>query len=54
MSKTSTRRKLGLAVAQMGPVHLADDRAAVVKRLVAMMRGRPRAAADSWSFPNWR
>ena len=39
-------RKLRAAVAQLGPIHLADSRAAVVKRLIALMReahagGRP-------------
>lgn len=33
----STSRKFSLAVAQMGPVHLADDRRSVVKRLVEML-----------------
>ena len=28
----------GLAVAQMGPVHLADTREAVVKRLLSLLR----------------
>lgn len=51
MSKTSTRRKLGLAVAQMGPVHLADDRAAVVKRLVEMMREASARGSEFVVFP---
>lgn len=34
----SKKRTLGLAVAQMGPMHLADDRASAVRRLVEMMR----------------
>src|SRR5579875_3718102 len=34
----SKSRKIGLAVAQMGPVHLADDRQAVVRRLVDMLK----------------
>lgn len=34
----ASKRTLGLAVAQMGPMHLADDRASAVKRLVEMMR----------------
>jgi len=29
---------LKAAVAQLGPIHLADTRAAVVKRLMALMR----------------
>ncbi|WP_269799775.1 N-carbamoyl-D-amino-acid hydrolase [Achromobacter ruhlandii] len=51
MSKTSTRRKLGLAVAQMGPVHLAADHAAVVKRLVAMMREAASRGSEFVVFP---
>ena len=31
-------RKLRAAVAQLGPIHLADSRAAVVKRLIALLR----------------
>ncbi len=31
-------RKLRAAVAQLGPIHLADSRSAVVKRLVALLR----------------
>src|ERR1700693_518412 len=31
-------RKLRAAVAQLGPIHLADSRAAVVKRLSALLR----------------
>ena len=34
----ASKRTLGLAVAQMGPMHLADDRGSAVKRLVEMMR----------------
>ena len=30
-------RKLAAAVAQLGPIHLADDRASVVKRLLALL-----------------
>ena len=33
-----SKRKFGLAVAQLGPIHLADTREAVVRRLVALMR----------------
>lgn len=51
MSKTSNSRKMGLAVAQMGPVHLADSRAAVVKRLVEMMREAASRGADFVVFP---
>jgi predicted amidohydrolase len=31
-------RRLNAAVAQLGPIHLADSRASVVERLIAMMR----------------
>ena len=55
-------RKLKAAVAQLGPIHLADTRSAVVKRLMAMMReahGRgarfvvfPELALTTF-FPRW-
>ena len=45
-------RTLGLAVAQMGPVHLADSREAVVRRLIEMLREARAAAPDSSSFRN--
>jgi predicted amidohydrolase len=44
-------RKMGLAVAQMGPVHLADSRASVVKRLVEMMRDARSRGAEFVVFP---
>ena len=44
-------RKLGLAVAQMGPMHLADDRRAAVARLVEMMREAKSRNADIVVFP---
>jgi predicted amidohydrolase len=44
-------RKLGLAIAQMGPVMLADDRKKVVARLVAMMREAKSRSADLVVFP---
>ena len=44
-------RKLALAVAQMGPVHLADDRPAVVLRLIEMMREAKSRNADLVVFP---
>jgi len=47
----STPRKLGLAVAQMGPVHLADTREQVVKRLVEMMREAKGRGAEFVVFP---
>jgi predicted amidohydrolase len=55
-------RRLNAAVAQLGPIHLADSRAAVVKRLIAMLReahGRgarfvvfPELALTTF-FPRW-
>ncbi len=44
-------RRVGLAVAQMGPVNLADDRKKVVARLVAMMREAKSRSADLVVFP---
>ena len=46
-----TKRKLGLAVAQMGPVHLADSRAVVVQRLVAMLGEAKARGAEMLVFP---
>ena len=31
-------RRLKVASAQLGPIHLADDRASVVKRLIEMLK----------------
>jgi predicted amidohydrolase len=55
-------RRLNAAVAQLGPIHLADDRAAVVRRLMALLReahGRgarfvvfPELALTTF-FPRW-
>ena len=55
-------RKLSAAVAQLGPIHLADSRGSVVRRLMAMMReahGRgarfvvfPELALTTF-FPRW-
>ena len=45
------KRALSLAVAQMGPVHLADTRTAVVARLVAMLREAHARHADFVVFP---
>jgi predicted amidohydrolase len=55
-------RKLNAAVAQLGPIHLADSRGSVVRRLIAMMReahGRgarfvvfPELALTTF-FPRW-
>jgi N-carbamoyl-D-amino-acid hydrolase len=55
-------RHLNAAVAQLGPIHLADNRAGVVKRLMALMReARARGArfvvfpelALTTFFPRW-
>lgn len=46
-----TKRTLGLAVAQMGPVHLADSREQVVRRLVAMLREAKARGAEMVVFP---
>ncbi|OMG83832.1 N-carbamoyl-D-amino-acid hydrolase [Achromobacter xylosoxidans] len=47
----STNRKIGIAVAQMGAVHLRDDRAAVVARLVEMLRDAASRGAKLVVFP---
>jgi predicted amidohydrolase len=44
-------RKLRAAVAQMGPVHLADGRAAVVRRLMALLREAHGEGARFVVFP---
>ena len=44
-------RKLKAAVAQLGPIHLADSRSAVVKRLMAMMREAHATGARFVVFP---
>lgn len=48
---SGTRQRFGLAVAQMGPVHLADSRTAVVQRLLAMMREAASRGAKMVVFP---
>jgi predicted amidohydrolase len=45
------KRSLGLAVAQMGPVHLADERPAVVKRMIELMRESKSRGAEFVVFP---
>jgi predicted amidohydrolase len=50
-NKLNSDRKMGLAVAQMGPVHVADTRVAVVKRLVEMLREAKSRQADLVVFP---
>ena len=47
----ATRRRLGVAVAQMGPVHAADRREAVVERLVAMLATAQARGAALVVFP---
>ena len=47
----SPGERFGLAVAQMGPVHLADSRARVVQRLLAMMREAASRRAKMVVFP---
>src|SRR6202007_1607900 len=44
-------RKCKPAVAQLGPIHLADTRTAVVRRLMAMMREAHAAGARFVVFP---
>ena len=44
-------RPLKCAVAQLGPIHRADDRKAVVKRLMAMMREAAGSGARFVCFP---
>lgn len=44
-------RKLGLAVAQMGPVHRTDTRRQVVKRLVEMLHEAKSRGAEFVVFP---
>jgi N-carbamoyl-D-amino-acid hydrolase len=44
-------RKLKVAVAQLGPIHLADDRRSVVKRLIALLREAHAAGASFVVFP---
>src|SRR6201987_1584207 len=44
-------RKLKAAVAQLGPIHLADTRGAVVARLMALMREAHSGGAEFVVFP---
>jgi N-carbamoyl-D-amino-acid hydrolase len=44
-------RKLRAGVAQLGPIHLADTRTAVVKRLMALMRDAHAGGAEFVVFP---
>jgi N-carbamoyl-D-amino-acid hydrolase len=45
------KRPFGLAVAQLGPISLADSRAAVVKRLIALLREAHGRGAKFVVFP---
>ncbi len=45
------KRSFPMAVAQLGPIHLADTRAAVVKRLVGMLREAHARSAKFVVFP---
>lgn len=47
----TNKRTLGLAVAQMGPVHLADERPAVVKRMIELLREARSRGAEFVVFP---
>jgi predicted amidohydrolase len=51
MTKTSRARKMGLAVAQMGAVNLADNRQVVVQRLLEMLREAAARKAEFVVFP---
>lgn len=44
-------RKLRAAVAQLGPIHLADSRASVVKRMIALLREAHGQGAKFVVFP---
>ncbi|WP_341910861.1 N-carbamoyl-D-amino-acid hydrolase [Ferrovibrio terrae] len=48
---STLKRPYGLAVAQLGPIHLADSRAAVVKRLIALLREAHARGAKFVVFP---
>src|SRR5258708_6212140 len=51
MGVLAVSRKLRAAVAQLGPIHLADSRAAVVKRLAALLREAHGTGARFVVFP---
>jgi predicted amidohydrolase len=48
---STLKRPYGLAVAQLGPINLADSRAAVVKRLIALLREAHARGAKFVVFP---
>ena len=45
------KRPFGLAVAQLGPISLADSRSAVVQRLIALLREAHSRGAKFVVFP---
>src|SRR5437763_4621080 len=49
--RAAVSRKLRAAVAQLGPIHLADSREAVVKRLCALLREAHGAGVKFVVFP---
>jgi len=48
---STLKRPYGIAVAQLGPIHLADSRAAVVKRLIELLREAKGRGAKFVVFP---
>jgi predicted amidohydrolase len=51
MKMSGLKRPFGLAVAQLGPISLADSRAAVVQRLIALLREAHSRGAKFVVFP---
>jgi predicted amidohydrolase len=48
---SSARRSIGIAVAQLGPIHLRDKREQVVDRLIVMLREAHARGAEFVVFP---
>ena len=48
---STLKRPYGIAVAQLGPIHLADSRASVVKRLIELLREAKSRGAKFLVFP---
>lgn len=48
---STLKRPYGIAVAQLGPIHLADSRASVVKRLIELLREAKSRGAKFVVFP---
>ncbi len=46
-----SERSIRIACAQLGPIHLADDRSAVVERMIALLREAKRSDGDLVVFP---